>query len=112
MGGKTGPEPPPIDDTAQEENFMRMMETMSTMMGMMGGGGAPSPPPIPELPDIPNVEPIDWTEKQMQIAAKMSAETALEQAQKKGVTGTILTSPLLDEEEPDLTASPLVGTST
>jgi hypothetical protein len=85
--------------------YMAMMGGMQSQMAQM----AAQPPAMPQLP--PPTESLfsdtDWTEKQQQISQKMKADYALDSARKKSRADTIMTSPLLDDDEADIT-SPLI----
>jgi len=108
----TAPESP--DFTPILEAMMGMMEAMSantmSMMQSMSSMQTPQLPPIPEI-NVPEPErnpEVDWTEKQEQLAKKMQGDYALE-ADRKGRLETVLTSPLLDEEDAMVDSSVLAG---
>lgn len=52
---------------------------------------------------------IDWAAKSDELKKKMAADFVTQQALKKSRMSTIITSPLLDEEEPMTSASILSG---
>lgn len=114
MGGKGSktPDPPAVDNTAPQQNLDQTYQMMAAMMQQQNQvmqAMANQPPPIlPQAPPIVNAVDVDWTEKNKQLAEKARADYNLEKARQKGRTDTILTSPLLDEEQP-LTTSLLTG---
>ena len=107
---------PPMPEMAPAPDFSGeiagMMGMMSEMMGGMMEGMASSMEAAnmdSALPDIYRDPVIDWSEKQEQLRQKASAEYSLDQVRRKGRTDTVLTSPLLDDEEADVTGSILTG---
>ena len=64
---------------------------------------------MPGLPDVYRDPTIDWTEAQGQLNQKAKADFHADQMRRKGRTDTILTSPLLDDEEANVTGSILTG---
>ena len=62
-----------------------------------------------QVPVTEATTPVDWTEVQNKIASKSKADYALEQARKVGRSDTILTSPLLDDQEAETTSNSLIG---
>ena len=109
MGGKGGSEaapapmmPPPQDNSAE------IMSMMAGMMGMMQN--MPQAPSLPEMPTIQREPQVNWQERQDQLLAKSKADYNTEVDSKKGRSDTILTSPMLDEEDPSTTQSLLTGT--
>jgi len=107
--GKSSPTPPPPISTIPEPpqaDFGPVMAMMAQMMSMVSQQTA-----MPQLPEAPQVfeEPeINWREKQEELRNKLKGEETLNQAKKKNRQDTILTSPLLDEEEAETTGSLLV----
>jgi hypothetical protein len=69
----------------------------------------PQAPPVLEMPDIVQPLEIDWTEKNSQLANKARADFHSSQASKKGRLDTVLTSPLADDDDVDVTQSLLTG---
>ena len=59
------------------------------------------------MPDVYRSPEVDWSETQSQLASKASADYHADQLRRKGVSDTILTSPLLDEEEENVGGSVL-----
>ena len=125
MGGifSKGSAAPPTPQMAPAPDMSPYLGAMMEMMGVMQESTAalmeqmmsmqmqtPQLPPIPDI-QVPEVErdpEIDWTEKQEQLASRMRADYALE-ADRKGRMETILTSPLLDEEDASVSGSVLAG---
>lgn len=64
---------------------------------------------MPAMPAATRDTVIDWTETQDQLQAKNKADYHLDQLRRKGATDTVLTSPLLEDEEPSLGSSVLTG---
>ena len=122
-GGKGGSAPPaptmPQQDFSGLENMMAGFENM--MMGAMGSIAqaqmaaqqqqadmmATMNMNMPSLPEAVRDPIIDWTEQQEKLSNKARADYSLDQARRKGRQDTILTSPLLDDEEPNITGSVL-----
>ena len=118
-GGKGGGDAAPPPMMPMQDNSADMMAVMLEVMGGMGEFMASSMEStsnmmanlqMPEMPATPlpaRVGDIDWTEKQKNLAAKMKADYGVDQGRKKTRTGTVLTSPLLDEEDATTTGSVL-----
>ena len=113
MGGKgSQPAPPAATPTDNSALMGQMQQMIQGMMAMQGASMAQiakmsqqnQMPPIPEVLTQPEV---DWSEKASQLRNRMSANYALDRARKIGQQDTVLTSPLLDDEDPNLT-SPIV----
>lgn len=64
---------------------------------------------MPEMPAAYRNPEIDWTEAQGQLSQKAKADYHLDQMRRKGRQDTVLTSPLLDDEDVDVTGSILTG---
>lgn len=123
--GGSAPAPPPVTMPQQNmagfESMMMNFENM--MMGAMGSMVSAQQAAaqqqadmmatmnmsMPELPAVERDPIIDWTEQQAQLANKAKADYNLDQARRRGRQDTILTSPLLDEEDPELGGSVLTG---
>ena len=118
--GSSSPPPqmPPMQDNSGIEAMMAQFENM--MMGAMGSIAQSQQaatemmmqiqaPQLPQAPVPSRVNDIDWTEKQDQLKSKMKADYNIDQARRKGRTGTVLSSPLLDEEDATTTGSVLAS---
>lgn len=79
------------------QQISTMQESMLSQMENMGTPEVVAPPPI------------DWTEKQQQLAAKVKADYSLDQTRRKGIADSIHTSPLLDDEDAETTNVSLVA---
>jgi len=114
MGKKSGgsqSSPPPVDQTTPPVDFTAMEAMMDAMLQMQNNmlmSQATEMPPLPQMPVINDSPDIDWTEKNRELAARSRADFDVDEARRKGRTDTILTSPLLDDEEAE-TTSLLVG---
>lgn len=97
MGSGKGASPPAVDNTEMDE-AMSMMQLMSQMQ-MMNGMNMPSQPTATSIPEITTADAIDWSDKNDQLQMKMAADYQADQADKKGRSDTILTSPLDDDED-------------
>jgi hypothetical protein len=86
--------------------FQMMIPLMSSMMEMSAMTPEIPEAPTPETPATE--EPVDWEKKQEELASKMQADQAAEDARKYGTEDTIHTSPLLDFPE-DTRGSLLTG---
>jgi hypothetical protein len=129
--GKGGSTPPPVpampvqDNTEvyammgmMQEMMGGMMEGMAGQMEMMAGQAAAQQESIlaqmeanmnMPMPEVYRSPEIDFTEAQDRLNAKAKADFHLDQMRRKSVTDTILTSPLLEDEEPQLGGSVLSG---
>ena len=111
--------PPPMPTQQPQDNSGEIMAAMMGMMEMMNASSMsmmhqaqaqpPQLPPMPQVPEIARQPVVDWTDKQEQLAAKAKADYNVEQARRKGRSETILTSPLLDEDDATVTGSVLAG---
>ena len=114
-GGDSAPPPMPMQQPEDNSGeimamMMGMMEAMSaSSAAMMHSAQPPQLPPMPQIPEIARDPVIDWTEKQEQLAAKAKADYNIDQTRRKGRSDTILTSPLLDEDDATVTGSVLAG---
>jgi len=81
-----------------------MQESMTAQQGMMEQMNA-SMMQMPEMPEAYRNPEVDWSETTEDLAKKASAEYSVDDARRKGTGDTVLTSPLLDEEEEDVTGS-------
>lgn len=129
--GGSAPEPPPMPDYTgmmQQQQAM-FQEAMGGMMEMMMGMMAAMPdmgeymdsmmeqqllemPEVPSLLDMPQASrnpEVDWTEKNDQLSAQQRADFNREEMLRKGRTDTIHTSPLLDEEDANVSGSIIAG---
>ena len=64
-------------------------------------------PSMLAIPEAKKTEPIDFGETVAKLNSRARADQSLAAMRRKGVSDTIHTSSLLDEEEADVTASPL-----
>ena len=101
MGGKTPDSAPTTIDTSggSSDKYLPMM--MAMMANQQNQASQiPNAPVIPETPRIAQeeVEKVDWTAKQAELKEKVKGNFAVERARKKGLSSTVHTSPLLDEE--------------
>ena len=112
MGKGGGEAPPPV--MPQQDNSMEMMMGMFQMMLPLMQSMVSMAAMTPEIPEAPTPEtpatdePVDWKAQQEELAAKMAADQAAEDARKYGTEDTIHTSPLLDFPE-DTRGSLLTG---
>ena len=121
MGGKSQgyQSPPQITGAAAPDNTMAMMtmmnEMMNSTMGMLAQGLMMQPDiNIPAFPDIPvpqilSMPLMDWDMEFLKAETEAMNEEYLAGVGRKGVTDTILTSPLLEEEAAQTTQSLLGG---
>lgn len=103
-------------DSAPDANVqdVDLSSAMSMMQGMQSQNAEMqaalnSQPDMSTLPTTSTVESVDWTEKNKELAARAKADYGLEKAQKVGRLDTVMTSPLLDDEETSTTKSVLGG---
>lgn len=81
-----------------------VMESMSSMMK-----NQPTTPTMTTLPEVNTLSDVDWADKQAQLQQKMSADYNVDEARRKGRTDTVLTSPLLDDEDATTTGVSILG---
>lgn len=122
-GSEQQQQPAPVQDTGVGDamyEMMYMMDSFTAQMSDMMAAQSESnnnmlqnmmqQQQTSSLTTPITTQEVDWTEKNAELANKMSANYDLEAARRKGVQDTILTSPILDEEdEPNLTGSVLTG---
>lgn len=109
MGGKNGG-----GGSGNAEAMMQMMQTMQSQQSvetphMAATPQMPETPAALQMPEIITPTEIDWTEQNEQLAAKARADYKSDLASKKGRLDTVLTSPLLDDDETDVSQSLLTG---
>lgn len=108
MGGKGKSSTPPPPDTVEppDQNMDALIAMMGQMLTLQAQQLAqpPEPPMPPILPPIDSGPDVDWTEQNRELAAKARADYNVEEARRKGTLDTILTSPLLDDEEAQTTS--------
>jgi len=98
MGGKGGSNTAPVyTPPPQEMNFEPMMAAMGEMMLMASSMNAPKYEPPPAIIEAPT---IDWTAKQKEVASKANIDITEEMKRRRGRASTVLTSPLVNEEDP------------
>lgn len=108
MGGKGGSAPPEEDYTG----IMSAMSQMAQMQGMMASQQAlPQMPEQAPLPEIDSAGNVDWTDKHAQLRQKAAADYGSANAARKGRADTILTSPILDDDDDEVLASSILGGS-
>ena len=105
-GGSTQAPPPPSMAPAKENQE----EIMMMMMSMMGSMAQPQTPELPPMPSLYTGPDVDWTEKNEELANKAKADYMSDAANKKGRKGTVLSSPLLDDDTPATSKSLSTGT--
>lgn len=127
MGGifSKGSSAPPMPDYSmnQQPDMNAYLGPMMEAMGAMQASSAglmqqlmqmqmqpPQLPPIPEVnvPEVQRDPEMNWAERHEQLASRMRADYALDTG-RRGRLETILTSPLLDDEDAHVTSSVLAG---
>ena len=106
MGGKGTQQPSaPVYQPPAEQAGGADTEMMQMMMQMMAAQAAMAamPPAMPEIPPVYTDPKIDWKEKVDQLNQRMKADYAKDKQKKKGLTDTVLTGSLLEEEQPSTT---------
>lgn len=88
-----------MQQEAMMQNAQQQQESMLMQMNAS----------LPGLPDAVRDPLIDFSEQQERINNKARADYNLDQARRKGRQDTILTSPLLDDEDANITGSVLAG---
>ncbi len=103
------------DGGGDSSAMMAMMQAMQSQQSGVETPHMPEAPHMPaapeplKLPEIQKPLEIDWTEQNDQLSAKARADFHNDQTSKKGRLDTVLTSPLLDDDEVDVTQSLLKG---
>lgn len=97
------------DSSSVTDTSAAVMESMSGMMtgmmGMMSQVMSSSQESLPETPETYSTPAVDWTEQTEQLNNKMRADYNVEEARRKGNQDTVLTSPLLEDEDATVTGS-------
>jgi len=108
MGGKGGgySSPPPV--MPQQDNSGAILEMMKMMLEM-NKAKIPDVPDTPTLPDIAAAPNVNLEDEIAKAEGKAKEDEAWNRSQRKGYLDTILTSPLLDEQEAVTTANILGG---
>lgn len=81
------------------ENAAQQQESLIAQMNMS----------MPDIPDAYRDPEVDWGERQDQLSQKAKADYHAGLMRRKSALDTVLTSPLLDEEDPELGGSVLAG---
>ena len=102
MGGKSSSAPPSVSasDTSSSDSYLPMMLALLTQQQNQANN-IPTSPDIPEMPTIATATngPVDWTKKQEELKEKVKANFIADQKTKKGISSTVHTSPLVDDED-------------
>ncbi len=93
--------------SAMEQYTASMTAAMNAMMQQMVALSAAST--INSLPDIDMPDSIDWTTAQEGLESKARMDETINASKKVGRTATVLSSPLLDEDDAETTRSLLAG---
>ena len=107
MGGKSdAPTPPaytPMPDTSAQDAMMQQF--MMQLTGLQGQMANMQTPQLPQMPEIEREPLVNWAEKNKELLNKAKGDYGVDIARRKGRSDTILTSPLLDEEDATTTTS-------
>jgi hypothetical protein len=113
MGKSGGSSPPPVvlPPSPEPQDFGPLLEMMQAQMGAIAAMAAQQPviPPIPEPTTIDTN--IDWDAKRREELNKQRKTLVDEAQRRKGISSTVLTSPLLDDEDLDLLGIDLLKAS-
>lgn len=109
MGGKnkSTPAPAPPMMPPPEDNSALIMQMMHMMGGMMQN--MPQAPQLPARPEVKREPMPNWKERQDQLLEKSRADYTNKTARNKGRADTVLTSPLLDDDEANTTDKSLLS---
>jgi len=99
------------DEAELDESLAMAMQMMSHQNNIFAQRMQNTQANMPQLPEISKAADVDWAEKQQQLQKKMQAAFNLDEARRKGRMDTILSSPLLDDEDAKTTDSLLKGES-
>jgi hypothetical protein len=104
MGSKGASMPPAV----QYEPPPDPMETMGPMIEMMGMmmtetvSAMMNQPQLPPFPAINEVESVDWDQHRKDVAEQARIKEEEAAKRRRGLSSTILTSPILDETTPSV----------
>jgi len=114
MGSKDGgiSSPPPVvipSEVNYAEQMAPMMEMMQAQMGAIMAMAAQQPemPPMPEVA-LTQIPQVDWDKKRREELDRQRTLETDKAKRRKGISSTVLTSPLLEEEEVDLLVSEIL----
>lgn len=106
MGGKGGGETiPAYTPPSPEIDYEAMIGMMGEMM-IMSQMNTPQYAPPPAITSEPAV---DWAARQKELQTKVDADVTAELRRKRGRASTVLTSPLVNEEDPDIVQTKPTG---
>lgn len=108
MGGKGGSTPPMTGGdggVGLQESMMFMELIQMSMEQQLAAIQAMEPPDITDAPAVRTPEAVDWSQKTAELAERAAADYHLDRSRRKGRMQTIYTSPLLDEDNPNVKGS-------
>jgi hypothetical protein len=115
MGSKGGDSPPPVDysmfnqaNQDMEYQLQRMQQQMENYFNNPDNA-TPPPPEVDPIPIPDPIAPIDWDQIQESLAADVKDSYLENRAKSRGRIDTILTSSILDSEDPKTTIKTLLG---
>lgn len=116
MGNKgKAPDPPEVDNSQNEALLAMMAQQAQIVPAMMSGMMSSMSQVMSQMNNDPIIPPtvyrapeVDWSEQQEQLAAKVRADYNVEEARRRTRSDTILTSPLLDEEDANVWGSSIL----
>ena len=85
-----------------QEYYSAMMETMSAMTQAMYQSQAQIMAATAKPPETTTVEPVDWDAKKAALQEELTKQQNDNARRARGTAYTLMSSPLLDSEEPDL----------
>jgi len=91
--------PPPVQQPAPIDIGAIMAPMMASMSQMMVMASQNSAPQIPAPPPLPEPTSVDWVKKQEELQKQMTDKAQQDLKKRRGRASTVLTSPLVDEEE-------------
>jgi len=97
--GSSSPPPiiiPPAPDISSE--MAPMLEAMQAQMAAIAAMAA-QPPPLPPMPQPTQIPSIDWDRKKQDILDQQRIKEQEDARRRMGVSKTILSSPLIDDED-------------
>jgi hypothetical protein len=109
MGGKGGQiTAPPPQEVSNDNSDLIAMLMMSQMAQQAAMPQMPQAPQALQMPQVAQTSAIDWAKQQKELKAKTLADYTASQQKKKGVSKTVHSKSLLDDETPETTSSSIL----
>lgn len=112
MGGKSKSSSPPVQQPPQQNAGADSAAMMAAMMPMMTTMMMQSQQSIPQVqaPPEPVITPsVDWATKQAELQKRIDADVTADLKRRRGRQSTVLTSPLVDDDNPSTVSTKAQG---